>query len=64
MSPRVIDAVAETPALCEMFHFPFQSGDDEILKAMERGHTAKQSACRLGSVLGARLEDFKCGQRS
>ena len=44
MSPRVIDAVAETPALCEMFHFPFQSGDDQILKAMERGHTAKQSA--------------------
>merc|ERR1719387_1316214 len=42
MSPRVIDAVAETPALCEMFHFPFQSGDDEILKAMERGHTAEQ----------------------
>lgn len=24
MSERVIDAVAETPALCEMFHIPFQ----------------------------------------
>jgi tRNA-2-methylthio-N6-dimethylallyladenosine synthase len=26
MSHRVIDAVAEVPALCEMFHIPFQSG--------------------------------------
>ena len=25
MSERVIDAVAETPALCEMFHIPFQA---------------------------------------
>ena len=40
MSPRVIDAVAETPALCEMFHIPFQSGDDDILREMGRGYTA------------------------
>jgi len=42
MSPRVIDAVAEVPAACEMFHIPFQSGDDEILEAMVRGHTAEK----------------------
>jgi len=42
MSERVIDAVAEVPALCEMFHIPFQSGDDEILHAMVRGHTAER----------------------
>jgi len=42
MSGRVIDAVAETPALCEMFHIPFQSGDDEILRRMARGYTAKR----------------------
>ena len=42
MSERVIDAVAETPALCEMFHIPFQSGDDEILRQMARGYTAKR----------------------
>jgi len=40
MSPRVIDAVAEVPALCEMFHIPFQSGDDDILRDMDRGYTA------------------------
>jgi len=42
MSPRVIDAVAETPSLCEMFHIPFQSGDDGILRDMERGYTAER----------------------
>jgi len=40
MSPRVVEAVAEVPALCEMFHIPFQSGDDQILKDMARGYTA------------------------
>ena len=39
---RVIDAVAETPALCEMFHIPVQSGDDDILREMGRGYTAKR----------------------
>ena len=42
MSMRVIDAVAETPALCEMFHIPVQSGDDDILREMGRGYTAKR----------------------
>ena len=42
MSPRVVDAVAETSACCPMFHIPFQSGDDDILRAMERGYTAKR----------------------
>ena len=39
---RVIDAVAETPALCEMFHIPVQSGDDDILREMGRGYTANR----------------------
>ena len=42
MSERVVDAVAEVDALCEMFHIPFQSGDDDILKAMARGYTAER----------------------
>jgi len=42
MSERVVKAVAEMPALCEMFHVPFQAGDDDVLKAMERGYTAKR----------------------
>jgi len=39
MSLGVIDAVAETPSACLNFHVPFQSGSDEILHAMGRGHT-------------------------
>ena len=42
MSMRVIDAVAETPAVCEMFHIPVQSGDDDVLREMGRGYTVKR----------------------
>ena len=36
---RLIDACAQLPKVCEHFHIPFQSGDDEVLKAMARGYT-------------------------
>lgn len=36
---RLIQACAELPKVCEHFHIPFQSGDNEILKAMGRGYT-------------------------
>ncbi|MBD2104226.1 tRNA (N6-isopentenyl adenosine(37)-C2)-methylthiotransferase MiaB [Leptolyngbya sp. FACHB-261] len=36
---RLIRACAELPKVCEHFHIPFQSGDNEILKAMARGYT-------------------------
>ncbi|MCP9890342.1 tRNA (N6-isopentenyl adenosine(37)-C2)-methylthiotransferase MiaB [Cyanobium sp. Aljojuca 7D2] len=36
---RLIDACAALPKLCEHFHVPFQSGDDDVLKAMARGYT-------------------------
>ena len=36
---RLIHACAELPKVCEHFHVPFQSGDDELLKAMARGYT-------------------------
>lgn len=39
MSLGVVDAVAETPAACENFHIPFQSGSNEVLASMGRGHT-------------------------
>jgi tRNA-2-methylthio-N6-dimethylallyladenosine synthase len=38
-SDRVIDAVADLDKVCECFHMPFQSGDDEVLKNMRRGYT-------------------------
>ncbi len=36
---RLICACYELPKVCEHFHIPFQSGDNEILKAMKRGYT-------------------------
>lgn len=36
---RLIRACAELPKLCQYFHIPFQSGDDDILRAMKRGYT-------------------------
>jgi tRNA-2-methylthio-N6-dimethylallyladenosine synthase len=32
---RLVRACAELPKLCEFFHIPFQSGDDEILREMK-----------------------------
>ncbi len=36
---RLIRACYELPKVCQHFHIPFQSGDNEILKAMKRGYT-------------------------
>ncbi|MGL5036038.1 MAG: tRNA (N6-isopentenyl adenosine(37)-C2)-methylthiotransferase MiaB [Microcystaceae cyanobacterium] len=39
---RLIQACYELPKVCEHFHIPFQSGDNEILKAMKRGYTIER----------------------
>ncbi|MCL1468745.1 tRNA (N6-isopentenyl adenosine(37)-C2)-methylthiotransferase MiaB [Argonema galeatum] len=39
---RLIKACAELPKVCEHFHIPFQSGDNELLKAMARGYTQEK----------------------
>jgi tRNA-2-methylthio-N6-dimethylallyladenosine synthase len=39
---RLIKACAELPKVCEHFHIPFQSGDNELLKAMSRGYTIEK----------------------
>ena len=36
---RLIDAGADLDKVCEHFHIPFQSGDDDVLRAMARGYT-------------------------
>lgn len=36
---RLIKACQELPKVCEHFHIPFQSGDNDILKVMKRGYT-------------------------
>ena len=44
-TPDVIEAMAQTEAVCEHIHFPMQSGSDRILQAMRRSY-------RSGRYLG------------
>ena len=43
----VIEAMAETPAVCEHLHLPLQSGSDRVLAAMHRGYSADRYLARL-----------------
>ncbi|MEO0541869.1 MAG: MiaB/RimO family radical SAM methylthiotransferase, partial [Cyanobacteria bacterium P01_A01_bin.105] len=36
---RLVKACHELPKVCKHFHIPFQSGDNDVLKAMARGYT-------------------------
>lgn len=38
----VVEAMAETQAVCEQLHLPLQSGSDRILSAMRRGYTTER----------------------
>lgn len=49
---RLIRACAELPKVCEHFHIPFQSGDNEVLKAMGRGYS-QEKYCRI-------IETIRC----
>jgi tRNA-2-methylthio-N6-dimethylallyladenosine synthase len=41
-TPRVIDAMATTPAVCEHVHLPCQSGSNAVLRRMLRRYTREQ----------------------
>ncbi len=53
---RLIDACADLPKVCEHFHIPFQSGDDEVLRAMARGYTVERYR-RIIDRIRSRLPD-------
>ncbi len=38
----LLRVMAETPQFCRHLHLPLQSGDDDVLRAMGRGHTRDQ----------------------
>jgi tRNA-2-methylthio-N6-dimethylallyladenosine synthase len=42
MTPRIVDAVAELPRVCENFNIPVQAGDDAVLERMRRGYTVDE----------------------
>jgi tRNA-2-methylthio-N6-dimethylallyladenosine synthase len=48
-----IEAMAETPAVCEHQHLPLQSGSDRVLAAMHRGYTADRYLERLATARAA-----------
>jgi tRNA-2-methylthio-N6-dimethylallyladenosine synthase len=53
---RLIKACAELPKVCEHFHIPFQSGDNDVLKAMSRGYTQEKYR-RIIDVLRSYMPD-------
>ena len=54
---ETIEAMAETPAVCEQLHLPLQSGSDRVLAAMRRGYRAERYLARLAAARAA-IEDL------
>jgi tRNA-2-methylthio-N6-dimethylallyladenosine synthase len=46
----VIDAMAQTPAVCPSLHMPLQSGSDEVLKRMRRSYRSERYLAILDRV--------------
>ncbi len=42
LGPKLLEAMAAAPAVCEHLHLPLQSGSDRILTLMNRGYTAAE----------------------
>jgi tRNA-2-methylthio-N6-dimethylallyladenosine synthase len=49
---RLIKTCAELPKVCEHFHIPFQSGDNDLLKAMSRGYTHEKYRRIIETIRG------------
>ena len=56
MSDRIIQAVADSPKVCEHFNLPFQAGDDEVLMNMRRSYT-RDDYLRLVDRIRATVPD-------
>ena len=52
--PDIVAALEEFPNLCDWVHLPVQSGSDEILKAMRRGHNSADYLRRVASIKNSR----------
>src|SRR5580693_3413261 len=53
LRPETIEAMAETPEVCEQLHLPLQSGSNRVLTAMRRGYTAQRYMDRLAAARAA-----------
>ena len=50
LRPEVIEAMADTPEVCNHLQLPLQSGSDAVLVAMRRGYTASRYLDRLAAA--------------
>lgn len=50
MNDELIETIAKLKKVCECVHLPIQSGDDEILKKMNRKYTVKQYLKLVGKI--------------
>jgi tRNA-2-methylthio-N6-dimethylallyladenosine synthase len=48
--PDIVDAINENENLCNWVHLPVQSGSNQILKAMRRGHTIESYIERIDKI--------------
>ena len=53
---EIVDAIDETPELCEHIHLPVQSGSTPILRAMRRTYTRDEYLEKIAWLRGARKE--------
>jgi len=54
MTDEIIETVAELPYVVKDFHLPVQSGDDEILRRMNRGYTIEYYLDRVKKIRSLR----------
>ena len=48
--PDIVDAIDENENLCNWVHLPVQSGSNEILRQMRRGHTTEDYLKRIDKI--------------
>ena len=60
MSLSVVDEILNTPSACEYFHIPFQSGSNEILASMGRGHTREKYLRIVDRIRSVRITVVHC----
>ncbi|HEX2039560.1 MAG TPA: tRNA (N6-isopentenyl adenosine(37)-C2)-methylthiotransferase MiaB [Acidimicrobiales bacterium] len=53
LRPETIEAMAQTPTVCEHLHLPLQAGSNRVLAAMHRGYTAERYLARLAAARAA-----------
>lgn len=52
--PDIVDAIVENENLCNWVHLPVQSGSNEILSAMRRGHTIENYLKKIEKIKDAK----------